>query len=64
MACGVVFLICIMLTVALYSDAFQVLSFVKIAAEDIKAEEVYQVKGWQTVCTIEEQTQDHRPVLS
>lgn len=40
MACGVVFLICMMLTVALYSDAFQSYHLSKIAAEDIKAEEV------------------------
>ena len=44
MACGVVFLICMMLTVALYSDAFQSYHLSKIAAEDIKAEEVYQLK--------------------
>ena len=44
MACGVAFLICMMLTVALYSDAFQSYHLSKIAAEDIKAEEVYQLK--------------------
>ena len=44
MACGVVFLICIMLTVALYSDAFRSYHLSRIAAEDIKAEEVYQLK--------------------
>ena len=44
MACGVVFLICIMLTVALYSDAFQSYHLSRIAAKDIKAEEVYQLK--------------------
>lgn len=44
MACGVVFLICMMLTVALYSDAFQSYHLSKIAAEDIKAEEVYRLK--------------------
>lgn len=64
MACGVVFLICMMLTVALYSDAFQSYHLSRIAAKDIKAEEALSVKGWQTVCTSEEQTQDHRPVLS
>lgn len=44
MACGVVFLICMMLTVVLCSDAFQSYHLSKIAAEDIKAEEVYQLK--------------------
>ena len=44
MACGVVFLICMMLTVALYSDAFQSYHLSRIAAKDIKAEEVYQLK--------------------
>ena len=44
MACGVVFLICIMLTVVLCSDAFQSYHLSRIAAEDIKAEEVYQLK--------------------
>lgn len=44
MACGVAFLICMMLTVALYSDAFQSYHLSRIAAEDIKAEEVYQLK--------------------
>lgn len=44
MACGVVFLICMMLTVALYSNAFQSYHLSKIAAEDIKAEEVYRLK--------------------
>ena len=42
--CGVVFLICMMLTVALYSDAFQSYHLSRIAAEDIKAEEVYRLK--------------------
>lgn len=44
MACGVVFLICMMLTVVLCSDAFQSYHLSRIAAEDIKAEEVYQLK--------------------
>ena len=44
MACGVVFLVCMMLIVALYSDAFQSYHLSKIAAEDIKAEEVYRLK--------------------
>lgn len=44
MACGVVFLICMMLTVALSSDAFQSYHLSRIAAEDIKAEEVYELK--------------------
>ena len=44
MACGVVFLICMMLTVVLCSDAFQFYHLSRIAAEDIKAEEVYQLK--------------------
>ena len=44
MLCGVVFLICMMLTVALYSDAFRSYHLSRIAAEDIKAEEVYQLK--------------------
>ena len=44
MACGVAFLICMMLTVALYSDAFQSYHLSRIAAEDIKTEEVYQLK--------------------
>ena len=44
MACGVVFLICMMLIVALYSDAFQSYHLSRIAAKDIKAEEVYQLK--------------------
>lgn len=45
MACGVVFLICMMLTVVLYSDAFQSYHLSRIAAEDIKVEEVYQLKN-------------------
>ena len=45
MVCGVVFLICMMLTVALYSDAFQSYHLSRIAAEDIKVEEVYQLKN-------------------
>ena len=44
MACGGVFLICMMLTVVLCSDAFQSYHLSRIAAEDIKAEEVYQLK--------------------
>ena len=44
MACGVVFLICMMLTVVLCSDAFQSYHLSRIAAEDIKAEEVYRLK--------------------
>ena len=63
MLCGVVFLICMMLTVALYSDSFQSYHLSRIAAEDIKVEEVYQLR-WQTVCTCKEQTQNHRTVLS
>ena len=45
MLCGVVFLICMMLTVALYSDSFQSYHLSRIAAEDIKVEEVYQLKN-------------------
>ena len=45
MVCGVVFLICMMLTVALYSDSFQSYHLSRIAAEDIKVEEVYQLKN-------------------
>ena len=44
MACGVVFLICMMLTVVLCSDAFQSYHLSRIAAKDIKTEEVYQLK--------------------
>ena len=58
MACGVVFLICIMLTVALYSDAF------KDCGRRYKGRRGVSVKEWQTVCTCKEQTQNHRTVLS
>ena len=44
MACGVVFMICMMLTVVLCSDAFQSYHLSRIAAKDIKTEEVYQLK--------------------
>ena len=44
MAGGVVFLICMMLLVVLSSDAVQSYHLSRIAAKDIKAEEVYQLK--------------------
>ena len=54
MACGVVFLICIMLTVALYSDCLSVLSFVKNRGRGYKGRRSVPVKGWQTVYTCTE----------
>ena len=59
MLCGVVFLICMMLTVALYSDSFQ--SFIiyqGIAAEDIKVEEVYQLKNGRLYVHVKSKTQN------
>lgn len=41
---GVIFLICVMLSVILFSDAFQSYHLSNIPVEDIKVEEVYQLK--------------------
>lgn len=51
MACGVVFLICMMLTVVLYSDAFQSYHLSnKNRGRGYKGRRSVPVKGWQTIC--------------